>query len=84
MQVKRLAGLGALGAAAGIAVLFAAFVWWTWPGSGGMDLTHTVVAWIGVGGIVVALIAVHVVYGRVLLRSAADDQSHDRGGPAHA
>lgn len=84
MQVKRLAGLGALGAAGGIALLFAAFVWWTWPGEGGMDLTHTLVAWIGVGGIVLALVVVHVVYARVLLRSAREEETPSRNERAHA
>lgn len=69
MQVQRMAGLGAFGAAAGLALLFALFVWQTLPGpETGMDWAHAVVAWISVGGVVVALIAVHVLVGRVLAR----------------
>jgi hypothetical protein len=69
MQVQRLAGLGAFGAAAGMALLFALFVWWTWPRpETGMDWAHAVVAWISVGGVVAALIVVHVLVGRVLAR----------------
>ena len=47
MNVQRLAGLGAFGAAAGIGLLFALFVWQTLPGPGtGMDRTHAMVSWI--------------------------------------
>jgi hypothetical protein len=71
MSVQRLAGFGAFGAAGGIAVLFALFVWQTIPGPRtGMDLTHALVSWISVGGVVVALIVVHVLAARVLVRDA--------------
>jgi len=71
MNIQRQAGLGAFAAAAGIGALFALFVWWTLPGPGtGMDRTHAIVAWISVGGIAVALMVVHVLVGRVLVREA--------------
>ena len=70
MNIQRQAGLGAFGAAAGIAALFAAFVWWTMPGPDtGMDWTSAIVAWISVGGVAVSLIAVHVLVGRVLVKA---------------
>ena len=73
MNVQRLAGLGAFGAAAGIGLLFALFVWQTLPGPGtGMDRTHAMVSWISVGGVAVALIVVHVLVARVLVRAAGD------------
>jgi hypothetical protein len=69
MNVQRLAGLGAYGAAAGLALVFALFVWRTIPGPGtGMDWTHAAVSWISVGGVVAALIIVHVLVARVLVR----------------
>lgn len=66
----RLAGLGALGAAAGIALIFATFVLLTIPGDGGMDWTTTWVTWISVGGVAAALIAVHIVFAKKLLATA--------------
>ena len=79
MQVQRVAGLGAFGAAAGLALVFVIFVWLTRPGPGtGMDWAHAMVSWISVGGIVVALIVVHVLVGRVLVRSAREPA--ERGG----
>jgi hypothetical protein len=68
MTLPRLAGLGAFAAAAGILALFALFVWLTRPdATGGMNWSTSWVTWIAVGGVVAALVAVHVVYGRILL-----------------
>ena len=80
MNIQRHAGLGAFGAAGGIAALFALFVWWTRPGPGtGLDWSNAVIAWISVGGIAVALIVVHILIGRVLVRGSPsrdrDDES---------
>ncbi|HUF29359.1 MAG TPA: hypothetical protein VMM77_01760 [Gemmatimonadaceae bacterium] len=81
MNIQRQAGLGAFGAAAGIAVLFAVFVWWTMPGPGtGMDRTSAVVAWISVGGVAVALIAAHVLVARVLVKGGQDSEGGPREG----
>ena len=75
MNIQRQAGLGAFGAAAGIAALFVLFVVLTVPGSGtGMDRTNAFVAWISVGGVALALIVVHVLIGRVLVREAAREK----------
>lgn len=57
----RLAALGALGASAGLALLYLVFVWYTF-GDGGMDGTTMAVAWISVGGLIAALIAVHILF----------------------
>ena len=81
MSIQRQAGFGAFGAAAGIAVLFAAFVWWTIPGPGtGMDRTSAVVAWISVGGVALALIVAHVLIARVLVKGAQDGHGGAKEG----
>lgn len=66
-RVARLAGLGAYGACAGLIGLFGLVIYVTLPG-GGMDLTSSLVTWISIGGLIAALIVVHVVLGRQLLR----------------
>jgi hypothetical protein len=75
MQLKeetiyRLAGLGALAMSAGLTAAFVLFCWWVAPRGVGIDRIESAVAQIAVGLIVIALIAVHVVYGRVLLGHA--------------
>ncbi|MDQ2765745.1 MAG: hypothetical protein M3Y30_01195 [Gemmatimonadota bacterium] len=72
MQLKeetiyRLAGLGALAMSAGLTAAFLIFCWFVSPSGGGIDHAEAAVARIAVGSIVVALIAVHVVFGRILL-----------------
>jgi hypothetical protein len=75
MNIQRQAGLGAFGAAAAIAALFVLFVVLTVPRSGtGMDRTNAFVAWISVGGVALALIVVHVLIGRVLVREAGREK----------
>ena len=76
---SRLAGLGALGAALGIAVVFALFVVLTYPGTGGMDWTLTWITWISVGGIAAALIAVHIAFAKKLLAIGAEHEEGQRG-----
>lgn len=63
----RLAGLGAMAAAGGLVLVFLAFVVFTRPSPSGLDAQHRAIAWIGVGGIIAALVAVHVVLGRRLM-----------------
>ncbi len=71
MSSPRLAGLGALAASLGLLALFALFVLWTRPAeNSGLNWSSAWVLWISVGGIVAALVAVHVVYGRQLLAMA--------------
>lgn len=60
-----LAGLGALGASAGLALAMLAFFFFTRGGA--MDGEHRAIAWIGVGGLVAALVGVHVLIGKRLM-----------------
>lgn len=67
-RIARLAGLGAFAAAGGIALLYLLFLFATRPTAGsGLDGTERFIAWFTVAGVIVALIAVHVVIGRQLL-----------------
>jgi hypothetical protein len=67
-KIARLAGLGALAACGGIAALYALFLFVTRPSaSSGLDSTERFLAWFTVAGVILALIAVHVVLGRQLL-----------------
>lgn len=70
-KIARLAGLGALGACAAFVALFALVAMISRPSrTGGMMPALSVVAWISVGLVVLALIAVHVVIARQLLEVA--------------
>ena len=65
-SIPKLAALGALGASAGLALLLLLFMWYT-LGDGGMDGTTMAVAWISVGGLILGLIAAHLVFARKLM-----------------
>jgi hypothetical protein len=66
-RIARLAGLGAFGACAGFAALYALFVFITRPShSAGMDGTSRFLSWFTVAGVIIALALVHVVIGRQL------------------
>ena len=68
MKFARLAGLGAFGACAGFVALFAFIAYLSrHTATGGMMETLSVVTWISVGLVIVALIAVHVAIGKELL-----------------
>ena len=68
-KLARLAGLGAFGACAGFVALFLGLVYLTWPGvTSGIDATNSIVTWISLSGVFGAIIVVHVVIGRELLR----------------
>jgi hypothetical protein len=70
-KIARLAGLGAFGACAGLLALFAFLVFITRPARlGGIDTINAAVAWISLGGLFAALIGLHVVIGRQLLKLA--------------
>lgn len=72
-RIARLAGLGALGASAGLLALLALLVFGTRPTpSSGMDGTTRVMTWIAVVGVILALVAVHVMIGRRLLNVAKE------------
>lgn len=68
-QIARLAGFGAFGAIGGMSAGYGLFILLTRPtATSGMDLTSSLVTWIAVGGVLLALIAVHVVLAKQLLR----------------
>lgn len=70
-KIARLAGLGAFGACAGLLALYLLLAWVSRPTStGGIDSTLSWVTWIALAGVFAALIIVHVVIGRQLLRVA--------------
>lgn len=65
----RLAALGALGVSAGALLLYLLISFFSRPSaSGGIDSTHAVLTWISLAVPVSALIAVHLVYARILMR----------------
>ena len=60
--------MGAFGACAGLLALYLGLVYITRPVSrGGIDTISAAVAWIALGGVILALITVHVVIGKQLL-----------------
>jgi hypothetical protein len=70
-NIAKLAGLGAYGACAGLLGVYAIVIFLTRPlALNGLDRTNAAVAWIAVGGLTLALIIVHVVIGRQLLKYA--------------
>lgn len=67
-KIAKLAGLGAFAACAGIAAVFALFVFITRPTStSGMDSTLRFISWFSVAGVLLALLGLHVVFGKQLL-----------------
>jgi hypothetical protein len=67
-KIARLAGLGAFGACVAFVVLFAYVAYISrHTSTGGMMPALSVVTWISVGLVVLALIGTHVVFGRQLL-----------------
>lgn len=67
-KIARLAGLGAYGACVAFVALFALIAYASrHTGTGGMVPTLSVVTWISVGMVVIALVVVHVVIGKQLL-----------------
>jgi hypothetical protein len=74
-RIAKLAGLGAFAACAGIAALYLLVVFITRPtSSSGMDGTLRFITWLSVAGVILALIAVHVVFGRQLLALSRGDR----------
>lgn len=74
-HIARLAGLGAYAASVGLLVLAALFVFATRPTRfSGMDPTMRAMTWISVIGVIVALVAVHVMLGRRLLKLARGER----------
>ena len=70
-KIAKLAGLGAFGAGAGLLGLFLLLVFITRPAQySGIDEINAAVTWISLGGLFAALIIVHVVIGKQLLKLA--------------
>ena len=67
-KIAKLAGLGAFAACGGIAAVYALFVFITRPTStAGMDTTLRFISWFTVAGVLIAVLGLHVVFGRQLL-----------------
>ncbi|MFI5227584.1 MAG: hypothetical protein ACHQWU_00860 [Gemmatimonadales bacterium] len=67
-KIARLAGLGAVGACAAFVALFLLVAWVSrHTATGGILPVQSVVTWISVGLVVLALIIVHVAIGKQLL-----------------
>ena len=78
LDVPRLLGLGALGVPVGVLALYALFLYVTWPSkSSGMEPTTRWVAWLAVGGLLLAIVLAHVVIGRSLLGSKPEGNEPD-------
>lgn len=78
-KIAKLAGLGAFGACAGLFALYLLLVFLTRPRpAGGIDFINAVVAWIALGGLFAALIAIHLVIGKRLLLLAKGEQLRHR------
>jgi apolipoprotein N-acyltransferase len=77
-QIAKLLGLGAFGAIGGFGVAYLGFIWLTTPSrTGGIDRIGAAVTLIAVGGVLLALIAVHVALGKqLLLLSQGRDKKH--------
>lgn len=70
-KIARLAGLGAFGACAGIVALYAYVAWISrHTPTGGMMPVLSVVTWISVGLVTLALVGVHVMLAKRLLSLA--------------
>ena len=73
MPYVKLAAFGAIAVALGIAAVYVLLVFITIPTpTGGIDWTLARLTWISAGGVVLALIAIHVTYARILLAAARD------------
>lgn len=67
-RIAKLAGLGAYAACGGFVLLFLLLAYVSRPTPrGGIDTTQSVVAWIALGGVFLAIIGAHLVIGRRLL-----------------
>jgi hypothetical protein len=70
-KIARLAGLGAFAVSALLLALIVLFIVWTWPhNSSGLDDTERFLSWLGVAGVLLALMGVHIVIGRRLMAVA--------------
>ena len=80
MSFYKLAALGALGACAGLLALYGLLVATMLPSAReASDLTNMAVTLIAVGGVLAALILVHLLAVRQLFRMARDDERMREG-----
>lgn len=74
-KIAKLAGLGAFGACAGMLAAYIGLIFLTRPEArGGIDSVNASVAWIALGGLIFALIVVHVAIGKQLLLLAKGEE----------
>lgn len=67
-RLRMLAGLGALGAASGLVLIYALVAFISLPY--GIDRTESLIAICSVGLLFLALVMSHVIYARILLQAA--------------
>jgi len=72
MKFDKLGALGGVGVALGLVALYLFLGWVSWsrPITGGMDSTHQTVAWISMLIPVLAIVAVHLVFAKILWDAA--------------
>jgi len=68
MKFEKLGALGAVAVALGLVALYAFLCWVSWsrPITGGMDHIHQNVAWLSIFIPVLAIIAVHLAFAKML------------------
>jgi len=72
-RLARLAALGALGVALGTLAFYGLIAFISRPTpTGGIDDVQAMVTWIAIAVPIAAIVAVHVVYARVLARAARE------------
>ena len=72
-KIRKLLALGAVGASFGLLAVFGLLVFLTIPRStGGIDGTSAMVIWISVAGVIVALVAVHLLIAHRLWHGRPD------------
>ena len=71
MRVAKLAAVGAVAVSLGVLAVYAALVFLIRPSrTGGIDQTSTVVVWISLAIPVLLIVAVHLVFAKVLFDAA--------------
>lgn len=71
MKNGKLGALGAVGVALGLVALYAFMVWVSMPQpTAGIDRTHAVVAWISMFIPILAIIAIHLTFARIMWGAA--------------
>jgi hypothetical protein len=73
-RMARLAGFGAFAVTAGLVALYAFVFWLAFPHRNGIDTIQAHVTWMAVGIVILTLVAIHLVYARILLRVAKGEE----------